>query len=219
MKIRSFSLFCFFMIVLVFTASAFKPGSDSNELPAFGKDTVLVWKIENQGYSASFVVRIAQFLPDRFLEWEDEQTQGTIFMPNHDILTARGFVNSGFFKSGSETKGNKATTLWLSQRIYRELKDNKKAKCMLDGVSGSLKNIGEDRLAVQVNRSTMTLPVIKITDDRGSERWFLDQEDNPLMLNHKLRNFSQTLASITTDKSNTLRWIKGRKLANPAGKY
>jgi hypothetical protein len=60
----------------------------------------------------------------------------------------------------------------------------------------------------------MALPAIKVSDDRGSERWFLDQEENPLMLKHTVRQFTQVLASITTDRPNTLRWIKGKKLAN-----
>ncbi len=75
--------------------------------------------------------------------------------------------------------------------------------------------MGDDTLAVEVNRVPQILPVIKVMDDRKEERWFLDQEDNPLMLSHRVRKFSQTLTTITTDKSNTLRWIKGRKLENP----
>jgi hypothetical protein len=61
----------------------------------------------------------------------------------------------------------------------------------------------------------MELPVIKVNDDRGSERWFLDSEENPLLVKHAIRQFCQILASITTDRSNTLRWIKGKKLTNP----
>ena len=78
--------------------------------------------------------------------------------------------------------------------------------------------LGEGQLIVEVNRKPVALPVIRVSDDRGSERWFLDQEDNPLMLQHTLRSFRQTLASITTDKANTLRWIKGKKLTNPSGR-
>jgi hypothetical protein len=183
-------------------------------LPAFGKDTVLVWKITNQEYSADFVVRIAEFAPDRFVEWEDEKNQGTILMPNRDIVSARGYVNTNLFSSGADTKGKNATTLWISQKIYRELKDKKKIKCDLDGVSGTMNYLGDGDIQVEVNRTAMTLPIIKVSDDRGGERWFLDQEENPLMLKHTVRNFVQVLTSITTDRQNTLRWIKGRKLAN-----
>ncbi len=211
-RLHSFLIFS----VLILTGIAFS--ADDAGMPSFGQDTVLVWNVENMEYRARFVVRIAQFLPDRFMEWEDEQTQGTIFMSNQDILTARDFINSSLFQSGSDTKGKKATTLWLSRRIYSELKGNKKVKCALDGVPGWMKYIGQDQLEVQVNRVSRMLPVIKVIDDRGSERWFLDQEDNPLMLQHTLRSFRQTLASITTDKVNTLRWIKGKKLTNPSGR-
>jgi hypothetical protein len=174
-----------------------------------------VWKIQNLDYSADFVVRIAQFLPDRYLEWEDELSQGTVFMPGQDIDSAKGFVNSNLFKSGSDTRGSSSTALWLSRRIFRDLKANKKVKCMINGTMGVFTYLGDDTLAVEVNRTSRILPVIKVMDDRKDERWFLDQEDNPLMLCHRFRKFSQTLTSITTDRSNTLRWIKGKKLANP----
>jgi len=217
MEIGHRRLWCAFLELLWIAAAGMLIAEGNIPLPAFGRDTVLVWKIENMEYNATFVARVAQFLPDRFMEWEDEITQGTIFMPNEDILTARGFVDSSLFKSGRDTRGKKATTLWLSQQIYRELKEKKKVKCMLDGVQGSMKYVGDDQLEVEVNRSPMTLPAIRVQDDRGSERWFLDQDDNPLMLKHQLRTFTQTLSSITTNKSNTLRWIKGKKLANPPG--
>jgi len=84
----------------------------------------------------------------------------------------------------------------------------------LDGVSAVLAYQGEDQVTVEVNRASMALPAIKVSDDRGSERWFLDREENPLMLKHTVRQFTQVLASITTDRPNTLRWIKGKKLAN-----
>ena len=206
----------FWCAVLAFSA-AIALGFSAGEvnLPALGRDTVLVWKSENQGYSAEFVVRIAEFSPDRFLEWEDSQTQGTIFIPNRDLLSAKGFSSSSLFGSGMDTRGKDVTTLWLSQRIYRELKEKKKAKCDLDGVPSWLTYLGENQITVEVNRSSMALPTIKVSDDRGSQRWFLDQEENPLMLKHAVRQFTQVLASITTDRANTLRWIKGKKLANP----
>jgi hypothetical protein len=219
MRFRPRQIGCLCLILLTGVGSAIAAPDDKAGLPAFGKDTVLVWKIENLEFTSSFVVRIAQFSPDRYLEWEDEQTQGMIFMPGQDMLEARGFVNSSLFISGGEARGKKATTLWLSRHIYRELKEKKKAKCTLDGVQGAMNYLGEDQISVEVNRSARKLPVIRVMDDRGSERWFLDLEENPLMVLHKLRNFTQTLSSITTDKANTLRWIKGKKLANPSGSY
>jgi len=185
------------------------------QLPTFGKDTVLVWEIQNQEHASQFVVRIAEFMPDRFVEWEDDMTQGTIFMPNHVVIGAKAFVNARLFEAGVDTKGKNATTLWLSQQIYRDLKEKKRIKLALDSVDGWMTLEGSEKIKVEVNRTLMELPAIKVKDDRGSERWFLDSEENPLMAKHAIRQFSQTLASITTDRPNTLRWIKGKKLTNP----
>jgi hypothetical protein len=203
-----------FTIVASLCAMAQEPPAGPS-LPELRRDSVLVYRIQNLDYKADFVVRIAEFSPDRYLEWEDETSQGTVFMPVRDIESAKGFINSNLFKSGSDTRGNNATTLWLSRQIFRDLKDKRKTKCMINGTSGVFKYIGDDALEVEVNRKSMALKVIKVMDDRQEERWFLDLEDNPLMVCHKFRKFSQTLESVTTDRANTLRWIKGRKLNNP----
>jgi hypothetical protein len=203
------------LVPILFSATAPVYPRDSSLLPAFDRDTVLVWKLENQGYSAEFVVRIAEFEPNRFIEWEDRNSQGTIFMPEHDLLTAKRFLSSNLFSAGADTRGKGATTLWLSRLIFGELKEKKKAKCNLDGVPGSLAFAGEGEIEIEVNRKSVILPVIKVSDGRGSERWFLDREDNPLMVKEIVRTFTQLLTSITTDKPNTLRWIKGKKLENP----
>jgi hypothetical protein len=209
------SAFAPIVLALLLLPSAPDSRPAENDLRAFGRDTVLVWKIQNLEFSSSFVVRLADFSPDRYLEWEDEKSQGTLFMPSRDIENAKGFMTSQLFVAGMDMEGRNTTTLWLSRRVFRELKEKKKAKIAIDGVPGLTTYRGEDHLMVEVNRSQRELPVIRISDDRGGERWFLDLEENPLMLKHQLRNFSQTLISITTDRPNTLRWIKGKKLERP----
>ncbi len=202
-------------VVMVFSVNV--SGDDSN-LPPFRRDTVLVWKIMNADVESSFVVRIASFSPDRFMEWESENNQGTVFMPSRDLQDAKSYTSRSLFETGVDKKSKKNTTLWLSRQIYRELKSKGKAKCRLDGVGGTFEYLGQDSLAVEVNKSIEELPVIKATDGRGSEYWFLDQEDNPLLAKHVVRHYSQTLSVISTDRPNTLRWIKGRKLTNPPQK-
>jgi hypothetical protein len=207
---------CVFLISTAMLAIAWKElFADEIQLPAFGRDTVLVWNIKNANYSSDFVIRIAEFLPDRYLEWEEPPSQGTIFMPSRDVQEAQGFVNSQLFETGVDTRSKNATTLWLSQKIYRDFKNKKRIKINLDGVPGWMTFEGTDQFTVEVNKTKISLPVIKIKDDRGSERWFLDLEENPLMVRHLINQYDQSLVSITTNKSNTLRFIKGRKLANP----
>jgi len=193
--------------LLLFAALAvMAPASAS--MPVFGRDTVLVWSIRSGEYDGSFVVRIAEFLPDRLLEWEDEQTQGTVFMAARDLEGAKAFATTRMFESGINTNKKGVTTLWLSGRIFRDLKEKKKARCTLDGVPAVLTNKGEEQIEVEVNRSVILLPAIRVADDRSAERWFLDDQDNPLLLKHQVRQFTQTLTSVTTDRKGTLRWLR-----------
>lgn len=176
-------------------------------LPAFGRHTVLVYKSSNES-EAPMVVRIAEFSPSRLVEWEDATTQGTILMPERAVNEARAYVNWQLYVAGVDTRSKNATTLWLSRRIFRELKAKPKVKMDMDSIATWVNSLGVDYMTVEVNREQRSLPVVKTRDERGGERWFLDSEDNPLIVNAIYRNYRQKLVSITTDKSNTLRWIK-----------
>ncbi|MBN2339517.1 MAG: hypothetical protein JXP48_13375 [Acidobacteria bacterium] len=177
-----------------------------------GQDSVLVWKTQSPHQETTFVARIARFGPDRFLEWEDGRSQGTVFMPEEVVLEAKGFETSSHFKAGMDRRARNSTTLWLSRRIFRELKEKKAAKCVLDGVSTRFRLGGEAETEVEVNGAPVRLRVMKVLDGRGGERWFLDDEDNPLLVRYTLRSYEQKLTGVTTDRQNTLRWIKGKKL-------
>lgn len=184
-------------------------------LPPFGKDTVLVWENRNPDDLGKLVVRIAQFLPDRFVEWEDSVTQGTILMSSKAVQNAKVFLNTRLFEAGMDMKGKDATTLWLSTRIFNELKSKPKVKVSLDSIDGWLYPEGVATIEIEVNRVKRPVPVLKVRDDRGSERWFVDSSENPLLVKHTVRSFAQTLVSVTTDRKNTLRWIKGKKVPPP----
>ncbi len=202
-------------MALLSPAASPQPHDPHSGVPVFGRDTVLVWKIENQGETAGLVVRIAEFQPSRFVEWENATTQGTIWMTEKAISSARIFLNARLFEGGVDTKGKDATTIWLSRKAFSELKAKGRLKLAIDSVDCWMTVEGNDSIMVDVNRTSRPLPVMHTKDERGAERWFLDSEDNPLMVKHVLRHFNQTLTSITTDRPNTLRWIKGRKLTNP----
>jgi len=183
-------------------------------LPALGRDSVLVWRILSAEVESNFVVRIAEFYPNRYFEWENSTSQGTVFLPDRSIRDARAYLNSRLFEAGVDTRGENATTLWLSKRVFLSLKEKKSAKLRIDSLDAHWTLVGTDRMTVEVNRKPAELPVIKVTDKQGVTRWFLDSEDNPLLAKHEVRFFSQTLSSITTDRPNSLRWIKGKKLRN-----
>lgn len=180
---------------------------EQSSLPAFGRNTVLVYKNSLES-NTTIVVRIAEFAPDRYVEWEDGITQGTILMPAKAVANAHDFTSWRLFQAGSNTRGNNSTTIWLSRQIFRELKEHQEARFSIDGIPTTVNILGMDQVSIDVNRSPRPVAVIKTKDERGAERWFLDSEDNALIVNFIVRNYQERLASITTDRPNTLRWIK-----------
>lgn len=208
--ISALAPFLIFLSVLAGFPLQSSPSASQAALPPFGRDTVLVYKSSIEGDN-TFVVRIAQYLPDRHFEWEEGSVQGTILLPAKALEDARSLVNFQLFQAGVDARARNATTLWLSRRIYRELKGGQKLKLELDGIATTVHVQGPDQMTIEVNRTPRSLPVIKTKDEYGTERWFLDLEDNPLLVNLYVRQYQQKLTSITTDRPNTLRWIKDKK--------
>ncbi|HSW39823.1 MAG TPA: hypothetical protein VLL97_10060 [Acidobacteriota bacterium] len=203
------------VIVVLLLFPVMTASSGAENMMTFGRDTVLVWNIRNAGFESHFVVRLASFSPDIYFEWENEKTQGKVFIPQQDVANAKDYITSRFFAGGREIRSRNATTIWLSRKIYADLKEKKRVRYNLDGVATTYTLIGEDTMAVEVNQSVKELPVLIVDDGRGGERWFLDCRENPLLMRHRLRNYDKILAGITTDRKDTLRWIKGRKLTHP----
>ena len=97
------------LILIALMVSNIGASSDGNNLPTFGRDTVLVWTILNGEMESNFVVRIASFSPDRFMEWESENSQGTVFMPSRDIQDAKSYESRDLFEGGVDKKSKKNT--------------------------------------------------------------------------------------------------------------
>ncbi|MBI4483966.1 MAG: hypothetical protein HY652_13900 [Acidobacteria bacterium] len=185
------------------------------DLPRFDRDTVLVWQAENRGHTSEFVVRLARFEPDRYFEWEGRAFQGTVWIDRKALEESRSFLVSRLFQAGVDSREKESTALWLSATVFRELKQKGSADIKMDSIPGKLRLLRQDLLEVTVNKKAVTVPVLVVQDSRGGEWRFLDDESNPLFLQQKFREFTQTLRTISTDRKDTLRWIKGRKLEGP----
>jgi len=203
----------FYTVLTIVLFAAIRLGAaEEFQLPEFGLGTVLVWKIEGPEYEKSFTARIASFRPDRFFEWESDAGQGTVFMPERAVADAKGYEISSLFANGRDKRTKDETALWLSRHVFIELKEKKSARWNLNGVASKLSLIGEGSVSVEVNRNIVDIPVIRAADDRGAEWSFLNLPENPLMVRYEVRNYRQSLISITTGAADSLRWIKGNKL-------
>ncbi|MBI1745798.1 MAG: hypothetical protein HYR55_04325 [Acidobacteria bacterium] len=178
----------------------------------FDRDTVIVWRAEMQEAGYDFVVRIAQFEPKRLFEWESSANQGVVLLDPSAIQSSRSFQTSKLFSAGSETKSKDETAIWLSKEAFRELADAGHVQVKLDSIANTWRIIRRETVPLQVNREEVQIPVIVVADSRGGEWAFYDHPDNPFFVRHTIRGFTQAIKSITTNRKNTLRWLKESKI-------
>lgn len=200
------------LLLLALAMVPFLVPARAEERIKMGRDTVIVWKAENRGLVSQFVVRIAIFEPKRFFEWETRANQGTTLLEAEALEKSEEFYTSKLFDTGVDVKGKNGTAIWLSRALFAKLAGAGRAKVRLDGIEGEFLLLRRDSLRARVNKEERELPALVAADDRGGEWWFLDDPNNPLLLKHKILSYEQTIASITTNRPNTLRWIKESKI-------
>lgn len=195
-------------LVLLSSAALLQAGS---KIPlAFGRDTVVVWEMKTRASTYSFVVRLARFVPDRHFEWENLASQGTIHLDEKSLNQSDRYILSSLFDVGVDVEAKNSTTLWLSRKVFRQLKESGQTKVYLNGLKDEFKKVAEVDYPLMVNRESLPARALHLKDHRDNEWWFLDDEDNPLLLEYKTNHFHQKLKSVSTDRKNTLRWIKVR---------
>ena len=196
------------VVALGFWLQSAVPG----KLPDFPLGTVLVWKSENRGYTSEFVIRIARFKPDRYFEWESGNTQGTVLLKQGAVEGARKFTGSRLMQAGADIETNNEITYWLSRALFLELRDKGKTTFMLESIKAELVLTGKSNHTLQVNQQPHTVELLEARDSRGGIWGFLDDEANPILIKRRVNTYQEELASVSTNRPGSLRWIKGKRL-------
>jgi hypothetical protein len=186
--------------------------SGAEQLPAFSLGTVLVWKSENRGNEYDFVIRLAKHSPSRYFEWENQTTQGTVLLKKSAVENARKYSSYRLFQAGADLESADETCYWFSRGLFAELKSAGKGYFMLDAIKTHLEQQAVENISVLVNQEEKKLVTLKFRDNRGGEWWILDDVENPLVVKRRLNSWQEQLASVRTDRPNSLRWIKGARL-------
>lgn len=196
------------LIIALASSGVFLAG----QLPEFPLGTVLVWKSENRGHSFDFVIRMAQFRPNRYFEWENQTTQGTVLIRQSALEGARKYTSYRLFQAGADMESSDEVSYWLSRNLYNDLRTARKTSIFLDGIKTDFVLVGSGELVVQVNQEPQSLKVLEAKDSRGGRWWFLDDPENPLVVKRQVSTYQELLFSVSTGRTDSLRWIKGSKL-------
>ena len=188
-----------------FLSSTLLFGSDF----ALGPKSILVYSNQSrQQKEAQFVVRLARYRPDILLEWESRTDQGTIHLHRKAISKAGRFTVSSLFEVGVDVESSEVMTLWLSEKVYRDLTEKGEARIALNRSPITLTLKDEGTYSLTINKQLEEIPVIHVEDNRKGFWTFHKSGENPLLVEYVTPYFHQYLKTVSTDPSNKLRWIK-----------
>lgn len=175
---------------------------------SLGPNAVLVYKNSAGKRETQFVLRLARFRPDVFLEWESVSHQGTLHLYRKAVKEARKFSFSQLFEVGVDIESKDVMAVWLSDEMFRELTEAGEAKINFNHLPLTMVVEARKTFQVSVNKEVLEIPVITVRDDRKGVWTFHDDPQNPILVEYVSPYFRQYLKSITTNNRNSLRWIK-----------
>lgn len=171
--------------------------------------SILVYQNENrQQKESQFVLRLARYRPDIFLEWESLSHQGTLHLYRSAIREATRFSLSSLFEVGVDVESSETMTVWLSQRMYRELNEQGSTRVQLNRLPVKMKLTGQGTYRLTINKEEQEIPVIHVEDDRKGSWTFFKNADNPILVEYVSPYFHQYLKIVSIAPTNKLRWIK-----------
>jgi hypothetical protein len=174
----------------------------------FGAKTVLVYDREIGGEQRQFVLRIARFHPDIFVEWESLSHQGTVHMHAKAVTDSQKLTIERLFEAGVDKESKDVMTKWFSQKLYRQLIEKRNVKVQLDKGKVKLRLVEEDTYPLTVDGESIAVPVIRVEDDKNN-RWLVYKNPkNPVVVEVSTLFFLEQLKRVSTSTANNLRWIR-----------
>jgi riboflavin synthase len=175
---------------------------------SLGPNSILVYSNQSrQQKETQFVFRLARYRPDIVLEWESRTDQGTVHLHQRAVSKAGRFTVSSLFEVGVDVESSEMMTLWLSEKIYRDLTEKGKAGFELNRSAMRFTLKGEGTYSLTIDKKVEEIPVIHVEDNRKGSWTFYKNQENPLLVEYVTPYFHQHLKTASTGPSNKLRWI------------
>ncbi|RPI27494.1 MAG: riboflavin synthase [Acidobacteria bacterium] len=170
--------------------------------------TVLIYHSTVANKGSPMVLRVARFKPDIFVEWESVSHQGTVHLYQDAVAEGRKFIFDSLFDAGVDAESPDAMTVWLSDFMYKELKEKGQAKIAFNNLPLKLKVVGTGTYGLAVDKVEKQIPVITVEDERKNTWAIYDDPGNPLIVEYKTPRYRRYLKSINTSSWPGLKWIK-----------
>lgn len=164
------------------------------------KGMILIYQVDNQNQKYDFTINIEETTPSivfNFKMSNSRKTTGKITITKEALKNAIAQYN--YFQNNEVTL-DKQTTIWISKKVWNEIKKRKKSNISTNSGEMNLKLlefVAAENFPVQVNGEEIALQSMYcITKDSNAYKyWILDDVNNPLILKMEL-NFSIELKGV-----------------------
>ena len=170
--------------------------------------TVMIYYSTVANKETPMILRVARFKPDIFVEWESVSHQGTIHLYKEAVQDGRKFILESLFDAGVDVDSPDTMTMWLSELMYKELKENGEAKIFLNNLPLKMKVDGNRNVRPDCRQRAETDS--RYDDGRRAEEHLgvLRRSENPLLVEYKTPRYRKYLKSMSTASWPGLKWIK-----------
>ena len=192
---------CLFITILLLSTGMFfynfNPGVKLvSKWPCSGN--TLTYHLVNGDKQYDFIV--SELVMDKNISFRWKMTEpanitGTVKMNKKALDKATNIVDE--FSNMSALVMNNETTVWLSRKIYKNLKNQKPIDVKFDGKEETLTFKGNETFKVKVNDSVKEVNVLYVESNNGHQLWILDNEINPLIIKMQL-DFTIELVNVIT---------------------
>ncbi len=174
----------------------------------FGPGTILIYENRAGEESNQFVLRIARFQPDIFLEWESVSHQGTIHLFQDAVEGARKLTLGGLFDPGVDAESKDQMTKWLSRETFEALKEGRELRMVLNSSPMRVSLTGRGVAELTVDGEVVEVPVIYLEDNRRGTWAFHANGANPVLIDYQNPYYRESLRQVFTNRPDSLRWIR-----------
>lgn len=164
------------------------------------KGTILIYQVDNQDQKYDFTINVEEISPSivfTFKMSNTRKTSGKITITKEALKSAIAQYN--YFQNNEITL-DKQTTVWISKKVWNNLKKHKKSNISTNSGEMNLKLlelVNTQDYPILLNGEDIILKSMYcITKDSNSYKyWILDDVNNPLILKMEL-NFSIELKEV-----------------------
>lgn len=180
--------------MLVITAVLFSCNVEPSKI--FKAGTQLVYEVHKNDKAYSFTVIIKELESTIVFDWEMGKPlnkKGGIIIKPIALDTSRAIKNNFWSDQVEELKYE--TSVWVSDRIYNEIKTKGETTISTFGIRYPTKVVEKFSFKTMLNGKLIELPVIKLKSDYGYIFTILDNKENPIIIDMKT-DFTVTLKEI-----------------------